>query len=105
FVYGNVVRANAKFNWAHELVVIESGRDSSRMRYKDVAGVGYHRHDCQYTKGLLATVPQLFGLPQARVEHPVCGARGDQWCEFDVRWTAGLQGVRRVALGVAGAAA
>ena len=25
FVYGNVVRANAKFNWAHELVVIDSG--------------------------------------------------------------------------------
>jgi diguanylate cyclase (GGDEF)-like protein len=105
FVYGNVARANAKFNWAHELVVIERGRESVRMRYEDVSGVGYHRHDCQYTKGLLATVPQLFGLPQARVEHPVCGSRGDGWCEFDVSWTSGLQGVRRAAIALAGVAA
>ncbi|HWX74425.1 MAG TPA: sensor domain-containing diguanylate cyclase, partial [Solirubrobacteraceae bacterium] len=105
FVYGNVARANAKFNWAHELVVLESGRESVRMRYKDVAGVGYHRHDCQYTKGLLATVPQLFGLPPARVEHSVCGARGDGWCEFNVSWTSGLQGVKRAAIALAGGAA
>ena len=105
FVYGNVARANAKFNWAHELVVIESGDESVRMRYGDVAGVGYNPLDCQYTKGLLATVPQLFGLPQARVEHPVCGARGEGCCEFDVSWTSGLQGVRRAAIALAGAAA
>jgi diguanylate cyclase (GGDEF)-like protein len=105
FVYGNVARANAKFNWAHELVVIESGHESMRMRYSDVSGVGYDRHDCQYTKGLLATVPQLFGLPQARVEHPTCGARGGEWCEFDVTWTSGLQGVKRAAIALAGGAA
>ncbi len=103
-VYGNVVRANAKFNWAHELVVIDSDRDSVRMRYRDVSGVGYHRNDCSYTRGLLATVPQLFGLPPARVEHPVCGARGESCCEFDVTWTSGLQGIRRAAVLVAGAA-
>ena len=105
FVYGNVARANAKFNWAHELVVIESGHESVRMRYKDISGVGYHRHDCQYTKGLLATVPQLFGLPPARVEHPVCGARGAAWCEFDVSWTSGLHGLQRAAVALAGGAA
>ncbi len=105
FVYGNVARANAKFNWAHELVVIESGRESVRMRYTDVAGVGYHRNDCEYTKGLLTTVPQLFGLPQARVEHPICGVRGEGHCEFDVSWTSGLHGVRRAAIALAGVAA
>jgi hypothetical protein len=88
FVYGNVARANAKFNWAHQLEVLEKSAATVRMRYTDVSGVGYHRYDCSYTKGLLATVPQLFGLPLAHVAHPVCGARGDAWCEFDVRWTA-----------------
>jgi diguanylate cyclase (GGDEF)-like protein len=105
FVYGNVARANAKFNWAHELVVLDSGRESVRMRYKDVSGVGYHHHDCQYTKGLLATVPQLFGLPQAHVEHRICGARGAGCCEFDVSWTSGLHGVRRAAVALACSAA
>jgi diguanylate cyclase (GGDEF)-like protein len=105
FVYGNVVRANAKFNWAHQLVVLDSGSEWVRMRYSDMAGVGYHRYDCDYTKGLLATVPQLFGLPAARVTHHVCGARGDECCEFEVRWTAGTHGLRRLAVAIAGASA
>ncbi len=105
FVYGNVVRANAKFNWAHQLVVVEKGDARVRMRYTDIAGVGYHRYDCDYTKGLLATVPQLFGLPPAHVEHPVCGARGGPWCEFDVRWSNGTNGLTRTALALAAGAA
>jgi two-component system cell cycle response regulator len=105
FVYGNVVRANAKFNWAHELVVIERDGARVRMRYTDVAGVGYHHYDCDYTKGLLATVPQLFGLPLAQVAHPICGARGDAWCEFDVRWSNGTSGLRRSAIALAAGAA
>jgi diguanylate cyclase (GGDEF)-like protein len=105
FVYANVARANAKFNWAHELVVIDRGSDFARLRYADVAGVGYHRYDCDYTQGLLATVPQLFGLPPARVKHDVCGGRGGPGCEFDVRWTVGVQAVKRAAVGLAGACA
>jgi diguanylate cyclase (GGDEF)-like protein len=101
FVYGNVVRANAKFNWAHQLIVLDSGDEWVRMRYSDMAGVGYHHYDCDYTKGLLATVPQLFGLPPARVTHRVCGAMGDACCEFEVRWMAGTHGLKRLALALA----
>jgi diguanylate cyclase (GGDEF)-like protein len=106
FVYSNVVRANAKFNWAHQLVVLERDTARVRMRYTDLAGVGYHRYDCAYTKGLLSTVPRLFGLPLAHVEHPVCGARGDRCCEFEVRWSTGTHGLVRagVALAAGGAA-
>jgi diguanylate cyclase (GGDEF)-like protein len=98
FVYGNVVRANAKFNWAHQLVVLDRGAARVRMRYTDVSGVGYHRYDCGYTKGLLTTVPQLFGLPRAHVAHPVCGACGGPWCDFDVRWSSGTHAIRRAAI-------
>ena len=105
FVYGNVVRANAKFNWAHQLVVVEKGDARVRMRYTDIAGVGYHRYDCDYTKGLLATVPQLFGLPPAHVEHPVCGARGGAWSSSIVRWSNGTNRLARTALALAAGAA
>ena len=105
FVFGNVVRANAKFNWAHELVLLQRSPGYVRMRYSDIAGVGYHRYDCDYTKGLLATVPQLFGLPPASVTHPLCGARGDGCCEFEVRWTSDTQGLRRLAVALAAGAA
>ncbi len=95
FLFRNVARANSKFNWAHTLDMV--GRDTGRVRlaYRDIAGVGYHPYDCQYTTGLLRTVPALFGLPFARVTHPMCGARGDGHCEFEVTWTSGLQSIRR----------
>src|SRR5581483_5751254 len=94
-VYRNVVRANSKFNWAHELVMVERAPGHVRLRYRDVSGVGYHRYDCDYTRGLLGTVPELFGLPPARVTQRVCGAKGGDCCEFDVRWVSDLQGMKR----------
>ena len=65
-----------------------------RLSYHDLAGVGYHHYDCDYTIGLLRTVPQLFGLPPARVAHSVCGARGDDHCQFDVQWVGGMESIK-----------
>jgi diguanylate cyclase (GGDEF)-like protein len=98
FLFRNVARANSKFNWAHTLEMVHRESCRVRLAYRDVAGVGYHRYDCQYTTGLLRTIPALFGLPFARVAHPLCGARGDDHCEFEVTWTNGLQSVRRTGM-------
>jgi diguanylate cyclase (GGDEF)-like protein len=103
-VYRNVVRANAKFNWAHRLDGEQIGPQRMRLHYRDLCGIGYHPHDCEYTAGILSVVPQLFGLPAARVSHVVCGTKGADGCEFDITWTAGLHGPRRIAAG-AGVAA
>jgi diguanylate cyclase (GGDEF)-like protein len=100
FVFRNVVRANSKFNWAHSLETISIDRGRARLRYVDVSGVGYHRYDCEYTTGLLATVPQLFGLPAARIVHRQCGVLGDDGCEFDISWQPGAQRYKRAATGV-----
>jgi diguanylate cyclase (GGDEF)-like protein len=102
-VYRNVVRANSKFNWAHELVMLKRSRGQVRLRYRDISGVGYHRYDCDYTRGLLATVPELFGLPRARVTQPICGASGGDCCEFDVRWVSDLEGMKRLGIGISAA--
>ena len=103
FGYRIAPRVNGKFNWAHSLEVDHREPGYVRLVYRDVSGVGYHHFDCDYTSGLLRTMPQLFGLPPARVAHPVCGARGDDHCEFQVRWSGQVQ---RVSLAVlAGAAA
>jgi diguanylate cyclase (GGDEF)-like protein len=93
-VYRNVVRANAKFNWAHRLECEEIGPQRMRLRYFDLCGVGYHPLDNDYTAGLLSVVPQLFGLPAARVSF----TERDDCCEFDITWAAGLHGPRRIAI-------
>jgi diguanylate cyclase (GGDEF)-like protein len=95
FVYRNIARANSRFNWAHTLELVDRDHGHARLSYRDVSGAGYHHYDCDYTIGLLRTVPQLFGLPAARVAHPLCGARGDDHCEFDVQWAGGMERIKR----------
>lgn len=97
-VYRNVVRANSKFNWAHSLEVVSRGGNRVRLDYRDISGVGYHPYDCQYTTGLLRVVPQLFGLPPAHVTHRVCGARGENRCEYEIWWTDEPRTLRRAAV-------
>jgi diguanylate cyclase (GGDEF)-like protein len=103
-VFRNVVRANAKFNWSHKLESEPLGPQRMRLRYIDLCGIGYHRLDCDYTAGLLSVIPQLFGLPAAKVTHDLCGSEGAECCEFEVSWAPGLHGPRRIVIG-AGATA
>jgi hypothetical protein len=77
FLFRNIARVNNKFNWAHTLEMVQREPCRVRLAYRDAAGVGYRPYDCQYATGLLRMVPPLFGLPHARVAHPLCGARGD----------------------------
>jgi diguanylate cyclase (GGDEF)-like protein len=86
-VYANVVRASGKFTWAHTWDVLELGSHNARLRYRDAAGVGYHRLDCQYNQGLLACAPELFGLPRAEITHTQCAVEGAQACVYDLSWT------------------
>jgi len=48
---------------------------------------------CDWTTGLLAGTPILFGLPLAHVEESECQARGDQHCLYTVTWDAELAAV------------
>ena len=61
FVYRNVSRVNSKFNCTHQFEAAVSEPGHMRLAFRDLTGVGYHRFDCEYTIGLLKTVPQLFG--------------------------------------------
>jgi diguanylate cyclase (GGDEF)-like protein/putative nucleotidyltransferase with HDIG domain len=85
-VYHSIVRANAKFSTVQEMQLLDLDRDSARIKFLDVGGVGFHPLDCDYTIGLLSCVPVMFGQPPARVSHPVCGVKGAEACVYDVSW-------------------
>ena len=103
-VYQSVVRANAKFSTVQEMRVLELDRDSARIQFLDVGGVGFHSLDCDYTAGLLSCVPALFGHPLARISHPVCGVKGADSCVYDVSWREHIS-IERTLVGAAGACA
>lgn len=47
---------------------------------------------CEYLSGVVTCVPTLFGLPPAVVEEPRCQVRGDEACQFSVRWEVAVDG-------------
>ncbi|MEA2200349.1 MAG: hypothetical protein QOI89_945 [Solirubrobacteraceae bacterium] len=53
-------------------------------------GFTRERLHCDWTTGLLAGLPILFGLPLARVEESECQTRGDDQCLYTVSWDAEL---------------
>jgi diguanylate cyclase (GGDEF)-like protein/putative nucleotidyltransferase with HDIG domain len=105
-VYENVVRANGKFSTTARMDLLEVSSSHARIAYVDVTGTPFHRLDCQYNIGMLSCVPALFGLPLARVSHPICAGDGGDSCVYHVTWEPGGSYVR-FALGslLSGAAA
>jgi diguanylate cyclase (GGDEF)-like protein len=95
-VYRNVVRANARFSAVQGMELLELGRDHVRVRFVDLAGVGFNRLDCEYTAGLLSCVPTLFRQPLARVSHPICGVEGAEACIYDISWREHVSPLRAV---------
>jgi diguanylate cyclase (GGDEF)-like protein/putative nucleotidyltransferase with HDIG domain len=88
-VYENIVRANGKFTTTARMDLLESSSSHARIAYVDITGTPFHPLDCQYNQGMLSCVPALFGLPLARVSHPICAGDGGDACIYDVSWEAG----------------
>ena len=103
-IYKNIVRASSKFTQTHRTESVEVGAHHARIRYFDVSGRGYHPGDCDLNIGYLSSAPVLFGLPPARISHPVCARDGGDTCVYDIRWEDGASRLRK-ALIAAGAAA
>jgi diguanylate cyclase (GGDEF)-like protein/putative nucleotidyltransferase with HDIG domain len=106
FVIRNIVRANARFVRSHvlELLTLEDGH--AVLRFSEIEDRGrHHRLDCEYTAGLLAVIPSLFGLPPAAVDHHQCATQGAPACIFDLRWREGRNLRRYLTIGALTSAA
>nr|MBA3422475.1 hypothetical protein [Thermoleophilaceae bacterium] len=102
--YGSLPGVNGRFTRAHRLELLDLGDDSARFRYSDVAGVGYHPVDCQYTAGMLSCIPTMFGGLPAQIRHPTCALRGASECVYEVIWERRASARSRAALGLGAAA-
>ncbi len=103
--YGALPGVTGRFTRTHRAEVLELGDDHARFRYFDVSGVGYHSLDCEYTAGLLACIPTMFGVLPARVGHPECALKGASECVYDLQWERYRSPLARGATGLAGVAA
>src|SRR4051812_27378232 len=102
-LYKNIPRTCSKFTNTHRMEAVEVGSHHATIAYTDISGTGYHPTDCDLNVGFLSCAPILFGLPLARVSHPVCARDGGDTCVYELRWQSGASRLR-TALGALGGA-
>jgi diguanylate cyclase (GGDEF)-like protein/putative nucleotidyltransferase with HDIG domain len=95
-LYKTIPRTCSKFTSTHRMEALEVGKAYARIAYRDVSGTGYHPADCDLNVGFLSCAPILFGLPLARVSHPVCARHGGDTCVYELRWQSGASRLRTV---------
>ena len=86
-VYRQLPRAVPKFSTTSTMEVVESGATSATLRYRLHEGYRHSPLDCLYAQGLIAMVPQIFGLPVATVVHEECESEGASACVYHLGWT------------------
>jgi hypothetical protein len=75
-VYRSLPRAVSKFSTTSTMTVLEATSTSATIRFELHEGYRPSRLDCDYARGLISTVPEVFGLPPPA------------WCTRSARPTA-----------------
>jgi diguanylate cyclase (GGDEF)-like protein len=87
-LFKSVAKAAAKFSTNYTCEAVSVGRREAVISNRLHEGYDPQALDCAYTAGLLSTIPAVFGLPLATVEHEACQVRGAPACVYHLRWRA-----------------
>ncbi len=87
-VYRTIAATAQKYSTVSTLQAPDCGPGHAAIVARHVEGYDRSSEHCSWTQGLLATVPLLFGLDLAVVEHDTCAAYGADACHYVVRWSA-----------------
>jgi diguanylate cyclase (GGDEF)-like protein len=85
-----VAQTAAKLSTVTKMETIEAEPGRAVVRALAREGFTRGRLHCDWTTGLLAGTPILFGLPLGHVEESECQTRGDGQCLYTVTWDAEL---------------
>ncbi|MCV2490187.1 sensor domain-containing diguanylate cyclase [Geodermatophilus sp. YIM 151500] len=85
-VFRQLPRAVTKFSTTSTMEILDVGPTSAVIRYRLHEGYEHSRLDCIYAQGLISTVPVVFGLAPARIEHDECESDGAPACTYRLTW-------------------
>ena len=94
-VFRQLPRAVAKFSTTLTMEIVDVTATSATIRYTLHPGYRHSRLDCIYAQGLLSTVPTIFGLSEARIEHDECESDGHPACVYRLGWDRRTRRPRR----------
>ncbi|MEO6419991.1 MAG: HAMP domain-containing sensor histidine kinase [Polyangiaceae bacterium] len=87
-LYRHLDRARTFFARHVEFVVEVNDASHAKVTLSYRDGVPRRRDSCDIGRGILISVPLLFGLPAAQIHEVACFAKGDAACAFNVHWTS-----------------
>src|SRR5512144_252174 len=85
------------------LEVLDVRRRRARYRWTPLPGYRMPLWICTWLKVQAERFPTNWGLPRARVTEETCAARGDDACQWEVRWTNPAMGAHFWTTSLAGA--
>ncbi len=74
------------FETASQAMILESAPDHALVKVSPRTSPTRHAHLCEMTRGMLSTLPRLWGLDPAQVTEIECSARGGRSCVYAVSW-------------------
>ena len=89
-VFQAIAQSAPRLSAVTEMEAIEVAPGHAVLTARARQGYARGRLHCDWTTGLLAGTPVLFGLPHARVQESECQARGDERCRYIISWDADL---------------
>jgi diguanylate cyclase (GGDEF)-like protein len=85
-VFRSLPRAVAKFSTTSTMEVVDCDATSAVITFRLHEGYRHSRLDCRYAQGLITTVPTIFGLRPARIQHDECESDGHPVCVYRLSW-------------------
>jgi two-component system C4-dicarboxylate transport sensor histidine kinase DctB len=65
---------------------VDAKQNEAVIRSEPAPGVKEKPYQCENRMGILESIPTVFNLPSAMVEHPACMHKGDKECVYVVKW-------------------
>jgi signal transduction histidine kinase len=85
-VYTDTFNMILQHGWAARSEIVSMGRRRAVFRATPNPGVTVPRWLCTLARVVQERYPTNWQLPRARVTEHRCAARGDEYCEWEIRW-------------------
>jgi signal transduction histidine kinase len=84
--YRNIGHFAADYSKGAILTAENVTHNSAVIKSVPVPSCDEKAYQCQNRIGMLESIPTFFNLPKAVITHPKCFHRGDEYCEYHIRW-------------------
>jgi PAS domain S-box-containing protein len=81
-----VQKINDKFNRNKRVDLVETTRDRAVVRLHWFPEIPATVDFCLFNKGIYTGIPTIWNLPPATLEETKCYFKGDEYCEYHLKW-------------------